>query len=216
MFQLFEPEWILRILCSILMGGLIGYERHTRAREAGVRTHIIVAMTACALMLLSKYGFEGSAKSDPGRIAAQVVSGVGFLGAGLIYVNNGSAHGITTAAGIWATSAVGLLFGAGMYLIALLVSFIMFLAEYASRIRTFNPPYSVMTINVHLDSGGTAENVNDVLRSFEFNHEENFITSDQSGGYYLRTQIRTHKIIEPDKLIEAFKKEEHVLDITIE
>ena len=216
MTQLFDPEWLLRILCSLVIGTMIGYERHARSREAGIRTHAIVAVTACVLMIISQYAFEGSAKSDPGRIAAQVVSGVGFLGAGLIYTTNGSTHGVTTAAGIWATSAIGLLFGAGMYIIGVFTGILMLVIEAFSRIRSFNPPYNYMTINVHLDSEGTPEDVNDVLLSFEFNHSENIITSDHEGGYYVKTQIRTHKDISPQELMAAFRKHEHVLDVTIE
>ena len=76
MMELFDPEWILRILCSLIIGAAIGYERHIRSREAGIRTHAIVAVTACVLMIISANAFEGSARNDPARIAAQVVSGV--------------------------------------------------------------------------------------------------------------------------------------------
>lgn len=122
-----ELECFLRILMASLCGCMIGYERTRRLKEAGVRTHCVVACGAALMMVVSKYGFSdiiqngvylyGSDGADASRIAAQVVSGVGFLGAGVIFRTGTSVKGLTTAAGIWATSAVGLAFGAGLYLI---------------------------------------------------------------------------------------------------
>ena len=112
-------EFLIRIILSCLAGAGIGLERTRRSKEAGIRTHCIIAVSSAVFMILSKYAFldlpnEGVA-SDPGRIAAQVVSGVSFLGAGVIFKYNTSIKGLTTAAGMWATSAVGMAFGAGMY-----------------------------------------------------------------------------------------------------
>ena len=110
-----EYEWLLRILCAAITGGAIGFERHSQSKEAGIRTHAIVAMGAAVVMLISKYGFTDVKPGDPARLAAQVVSGVGFLGAGIIFVRHNIIQGMATAAGIWTTSAIGLAFGAGMY-----------------------------------------------------------------------------------------------------
>ena len=127
-----ELECFLRILMASLCGCMIGYERTRRLKEAGVRTHCVVACGAALMMIVSKYGFSdiiqngvylyGSDGADASRIAAQVVSGVGFLGAGVIFRTGTSVKGLTTAAGIWATSAVGLAFGAGLYLIGWLTT----------------------------------------------------------------------------------------------
>ena len=127
-----ELECFLRILMASLCGCMIGYERTRRLKEAGVRTHCVVACGAALMMVVSKYGFSdiiqngvylyGSDGADASRIAAQVVSGVGFLGAGVIFRTGTSVKGLTTAAGIWATSAVGLAFGAGLYLIGWLAT----------------------------------------------------------------------------------------------
>ena len=111
----FQAEWVLRLVCAVLAGILIGYERHNRAKAAGIRTHAIVALASCLLMIVSKHGFDGAEKYDAARIAAQVVSGVGFLGAGVIFVRNDNVRGLTTAAGIFMTAAIGLCFGSGMY-----------------------------------------------------------------------------------------------------
>ena len=113
-FELQQLFYLLRIIVAGLCGVAIGFERLNRSKDAGVRTHCIVAVGAALMMVISKYGFFDAA-SDGARIAAQVVSGIGFLGAGMIFVHKNSITGLTTAAGIWATSGVGLAIGAGMY-----------------------------------------------------------------------------------------------------
>lgn len=121
-------EFILRILAACLCGAAIGFERSMRFKEAGIRTHMIVCCAAALMMIVSKYGFadlvDASGNNFPGirgadsaRIAAQVVSGISFLGAGIIFRNGTSIRGLTTAAGIWATAGIGLAIGAGLYLI---------------------------------------------------------------------------------------------------
>ena len=109
-------EFFIRILLSCALGFMIGYERTTRIKGAGIRTHCITAGAAAGLMILPKYRFLGRGSGEPARIAAQVVSGVSFLGAGVMFNQGGiSIKGLTTAAGIWATAAVGMSIGAGMY-----------------------------------------------------------------------------------------------------
>ena len=142
----------LRMLVACICGAFIGYERSLRQKEAGLRTHIILALGACLAMLVSKYGFAdisgaGAMKtSDGARIAAQVVSGVGFLGAGVIFVRGGSVKGLTTAAGIWTTSSVGLAIGAGMYEIGIVATFFMVLAQFI--LHRFLPASEMMVRNV--------------------------------------------------------------------
>jgi len=112
---------IFRILLAFLAGGLIGLERESHAKPAGFRTHIIISVSACLLMLLSIYipqSFIGFAAGDPGRIAAGVVTGIGFLGAGAIMRFGLTIKGMTSAASIWAISAVGMTIGAGFYVAA--------------------------------------------------------------------------------------------------
>lgn len=104
-----------RIVVAGFLGYLIGYERKNRYKGAGMRTHAIVAMGAALMMVVSKYGFKDIPDYDASRIAAQIVSGIGFLGAGVIFVKNNSVSGLTTAAGIWATAGVGMAIGAGAY-----------------------------------------------------------------------------------------------------
>ena len=115
-----ELEWLLRLVIACILGMAIGFERKNRNKMAGVRTHAIVAFGAALMMIVSKYGFMDMGDFDGSRIAAQIVSGIGFLGAGIIFVkDNNSVSGLTTAAGIWATAGVGMSIGAGQYFISI-------------------------------------------------------------------------------------------------
>ena len=120
-------EFLIRLLLSAALGALVGLERSKRQKEAGVRTHCIIACTSALFMILSKYAFvdtaigaDGLRRADPARIAAQVVSGISFLGAGVIFKNGNSIRGLTTAAGMWGTAAIGMAVGAGMYWLGLI------------------------------------------------------------------------------------------------
>lgn len=107
-------DWMLRLLIAAFCGGIIGYERNSHNKPSGVRTHAILALGSALAMIISQYGFEDAAKVDAARLAAQVVSGVGFLGAGIIFMRSGGVVGLTTAAGMWTTAIIGLAIGAGM------------------------------------------------------------------------------------------------------
>ncbi len=109
-------DFIVRIFVAAILGGLIGLEREYRAKEAGFRTHFLVALGSALFMILSAYGFEGALVSpehrlDVSRIAAQVVTGIGFIGAGTIIFQKNAVRGLTTAAGVWVVAAIGLTCG---------------------------------------------------------------------------------------------------------
>ena len=122
-----EYEFILRIFCAAVLGGLIGLEREYRAKEAGFRTHFLVALGSAVFMIVSAYGFSDVVLSDTtgrwdvSRVAAQVVSGIGFIGAGTIIFRKAEniVSGLTTAAGLWVTAAIGLACGGGMYVLSI-------------------------------------------------------------------------------------------------
>ena len=121
-----EYEFILRIFVAALLGGLIGLEREYRAKEAGFRTHFLVALGSALFMVVSAYGFSDvqmdgmTSRWDVSRVASQVVSGIGFIGAGTIIFRKqeNMVSGLTTAAGLWVTAAIGLACGGGMYVLA--------------------------------------------------------------------------------------------------
>ena len=113
-------DFVLRLLVAGILGAIIGLDREYRAKEAGYRTHFLVSLGSALIMIVSQYGFqeiikESSVTLDPSRVAAQVVSGIGFIGAGTIIFQKQIVRGLTTAAGIWATAGIGLAVGAGMY-----------------------------------------------------------------------------------------------------
>ncbi|MCC5911380.1 MAG: MgtC/SapB family protein [Clostridiaceae bacterium] len=113
-------ETILRLVLSAITGGLVGMEREANNRPAGLRTHVLVTLGATLIMLISMYGFEGfgidGKGGDPARLAAQVVSGIGFLGAGTILRTDNNIRGLTTAASIWVCGGIGLAIGNGYYI----------------------------------------------------------------------------------------------------
>ena len=135
---------IAKLLLALLLGATIGIERRFKGQIAGLRTFALISMGACLAMLISIYipqEYLGLKNGDPGRIAAQVVSGVGFLGAGAIIQMKGSVRGLTTAAGIWMTACIGLAVGAGMYIIAivatLLIIFVLVNIERIEKLANF-------------------------------------------------------------------------------
>lgn len=120
---------LLRLVIALFLGIMVGYERRNRHKEAGIKTHAIVAMGSALVMLISKYGFFDVAEYDGSRIAAQIISGVGFLGAGIIFVKDNGISGLTTAAGVWAISGVGMAIGAGLYILGIGATILMLLTQ---------------------------------------------------------------------------------------
>ncbi len=119
---------VLRIALAALMGGIFGWEREMKNRAAGLRTYMLVCVGSCMIMLTNQYIFQVFATGDPVRMGAQVVSGIGFLGAGTIVVTkNNRIRGLTTAAGLWAVAAVGLSLGIGFYEAAIVGGLLIFL-----------------------------------------------------------------------------------------
>lgn len=131
---LLQLSYLLRLLIAGLCGAAIGYERKNRLKEAGIRTHLIVATASALMMIVSKYGFADMVgfeyiKLDPSRIASSIVTGIGFLGAGMIFVRKGTVSGLTTAAGVWATAGVGMAIGTGMYAIGAAATILIVLVQ---------------------------------------------------------------------------------------
>ena len=128
-----EAPYLLRIFIAALCGGAIGIERTLRQKDAGFRTHVIVALGASLMTVVSKYGFfdlVGSGISaDATRIASNIITGISFLGAGMIFVKGANIKGLTTAAGVWATAAVAMALGAGLYFTGILSTVIIILIQ---------------------------------------------------------------------------------------
>ncbi len=142
-----EIEFVIRLILSCICGGLVGLERSRKRKEAGIRTHIIVALGASVMMIVSKYGFFDVLQYqhvtlDASRLAANVVTGISFLGAGVIFVRGVSIRGLTTAAGIWTTAGVGLSIGAGMYMVGICTTILLLFIQLVMQrhLRRFDGP----------------------------------------------------------------------------
>ena len=135
---------VLRILVSVVLGGIIGLERGMKNRPAGLRTYMLVCLGSCVVMLINQYTTQVFGTGDPVRLGAQVISGIGFLGAGTIVVtSHNQIKGLTTAAGLWASACIGLAIGIGLYEVALIAGLCVFLVltllhemDYFMRSRT--------------------------------------------------------------------------------
>lgn len=127
-------ECFIRIILAGACGALLGIERSRRQKDAGIRTHIIMAMGAALAMLVSKYGFMDmplleTMRADGSRIASNILTSVGFLGAGVIFMRGGSIKGLTTAAGLWTMAGIGMTIGAGLYYIGIFATIVTFIVQ---------------------------------------------------------------------------------------
>ncbi len=163
--------YILRMIAACVCGFFIGFERKNRSKKAGVRTHVVVACGAALVMIVSKYGFfdmlslGDDIKHDPSRVASNIITGIGFLGAGMILVNKRSITGLTTAAGIWTTAGIGMAMGAGMYVIGASATVIILFAQLVlhSGQRIFKEP-QIRKISVYgVSEEGYQEKAKDIL-----------------------------------------------------
>ena len=129
-YILTQGDYLLRVLVGALCGMVIGYERESRLKMAGIRTHTIIAMAASLMVVVSKYGFFDSVQFDASRVAASVVSALGFLGAGIILNRKNGISGVTTAAGTWANLGIGMTIGAGMWTLGIGSTLMLLIFQY--------------------------------------------------------------------------------------
>lgn len=171
-----QLDFLLRIVIAGICGAMIGYERKSRLKEAGIRTHFIVSLASALMMVLSKYCFTDVLNSeivrlDPSRIASSIVSGVGFLGAGMIFVRRQTINGLTTAAGIWATAGVGMAIGAGFYFLGIASTAIILFAQVVLR----NNLWIIKKIPEHENIRFVVLNNHEVLEKIKETFEGNSI-----------------------------------------
>lgn len=161
-------EFLVKMILATSMGAIIGFERKSRNKEAGIRTHAIVCLASALMVIVSKYGFFDVDEYDAARVAAQVVSGIGFLGAGLIFIKNNAVNGLTTAAGIWATAGIGLAMGAGLYGVAIGGTFLIVIIQTLMHKDTFlNKDHLTITFEISLeDSFNTIREIRSCLERF--------------------------------------------------
>lgn len=165
-FLLIQFSYLLPIFGAAICGGLIGYERENHFKMAGIRTHMVVCMTAALMMIISKYGFfdvltSGNISLDPSRIAAGVVTAIGFLGASVIFTRKMHVSGLTTAAGIWAVVGIGMAFGSGMYIVGIAVTIFILFMQYIFHCNfKFTRSPTIEQITLRVDPN---KNINTIL-----------------------------------------------------
>lgn len=172
----FEYEYIIRLCVAGIIGALIGLEREKCFKEAGLRTHFLVAIGSAVFMLVSKYAYfdvlADDVILDPSRVAAAIPSGIGFLGAGMILVQRTSIQGLTTAAGVWATAGIGLAIGGGMYEIGIISGLLVIIGlEFLKRI--FGPVIpKTITLTIEMKNGRSVHEIIEKLTTLEITIKE--------------------------------------------
>ncbi|MBO6146845.1 MAG: MgtC/SapB family protein [Lachnospiraceae bacterium] len=209
----FEAEWLLRIICAAVVGGLIGFERHSHLKEAGIRTHAIVAMGAAVIMILSKYGFTDVKPGDPARLAAQVVSGIGFLGAGIIFVRHNIIQGMATAAGIWTTSSIGMAFGAGMYEIGGITGLLVVLIQiFFQRKATRDQLKTDMRLRMTVRPEGSVQEITGFLADKGYSVTGNrILRNEEDRDWILESEVYVYKDTKPMELLRQLMTLENVV-----
>lgn len=215
-------HFIVRMLIAVVCGFVIGLERKSRSKEAGIRTHAIVCLAACLFMILSKYlasplfsdiagsGFTG----DATRIASQVVTGIGFLGAGIIMYRRDVMHGLTTAAGVWATAAIGMALGAGFVVTGVCATAIIVILQliFHLPVKAFTTRHiSVIRMTVWLEKDGLLNQITEVLGSKKITSYKLKKSDDKM---IANVEVSTTDEFSIDKINEVMRNfPEHVLSI---
>jgi putative Mg2+ transporter-C (MgtC) family protein len=223
LYLLSQLELLLRIIIAGLCGALIGYERNTRLKVAGIRTHLVVAMGAALIMVVSKYGFNDvlllkGVTLDPSRVAAQVVSGIGFLGAGMIFLRKNAISNLTTAAGVWATAGVGLAIGANLYIIGIASTVLLLIAQILLR-RRFDwwlkiPVSDQINIRVK-DDPGSIDYIREKIS--EFNIEVLTIKAEkiENGFIDVEVLVKLPQKYDVTTLMTLFKDNSYITSVDI-
>lgn len=210
--------YMIRILVAAACGAVIGIERSKRQKEAGIRTHIVVAVGAALMMIVSKYAFFDVARADASRIASNVITGVSFLGAGVIFVKDSSIKGLTTAAGIWATSGIGLAIGAGMTTMGVFTTFLIillqvFLHKYASGLEgAFN---TYLKVKLSGDHEKALERLVRCLddHSIEINSQR--ISRGKDGTIKVNLSLKVPRDVRIETMTTLFDEDEDIISIEL-
>ena len=200
-------DFILRLLLAGFMGGLIGLEREMRAKGAGIRTHFIVALGSALFMIISIFAFEGTDKFDSSRVAAGVVSGIGFIGGGVIIFQRNVIRGITTAAGMWVAAAIGLACGAAMYPLAVAATLITLLV--LELLHFFHLRYGEKLVEMTLSSEDKdLLSALDVLKAQKVN-VESYSLNDGKIQISLRLRLKDYldRVRQLSEALDGFKVE---------
>lgn len=206
---LYESKMLISIVVAVILGFAIGFERKCRAKEAGMRTHTIVCAGSALMMIVSKYAFMDVVDYDASRVAAQIVSGIGFLGAGIIVYRKNQIHGLTTAAGVWATAGVGMATGAEMYTVAIGGTLILILVQCLLHLnlKIFQ---SKQIYRLRIDFKDTGD-IEAVKKLFEVNHFQNLIMKQTPEGITYRAVLYTDKEISSEVLNTIIHENSYIM-----
>ena len=222
-----EIEMLLRLVLAVLLSGIIGMEREALNKSAGFRTHILVGIGACLMMIISlsmpfirmpgDFGATGS-NSDPARIAAQVVSGIGFLGAGAIMSSSGKVRGLTTAASLWAVAGIGLCVGAGLYVTAIGASVLTFATlSLFARVENRIQKNRIIRMEIYMvDEPCAVGKVFEVFNDLDIQVKDTALVEDNKIGHDVIKMDLLLKIpynIEAEKIKTDLEKITEVYDI---
>lgn len=208
----------IRLVVAMILGGIVGLEREYRAKDAGFRTHFLVAIGSALFTLISMYGFADGVK-DTSRVAAQVVSGIGFLGAGIIVFQRNVIRGLTTAAGLWVTAAIGMACGVGQFYMAVLVTLLMLIG--LEVLNRFIPHIGSSSVQLSFSSPSrkdVAEAIMNIRKivvdviSYEIKNKE----SDKGEYYKVQMEVRTKHRQRNDRILEILKDFDNVNIIDVE
>lgn len=197
-----QLEWIVRILLAGACGGMIGYERESRKKSAGLRTHVIVAVSSALMTVLSKYGFQDVVgefvRVDPARIAAGTVAAIGFLGSGIIFSRDKNVSGVTTSAGIWATLGVGMAMGAGLYIVGIITTAVVvmveiFLGRQGKVSRVIKDVYEIEVEYINIPGSTVGERIQEELEQTYGCKILKFQVRQRGGCIQLGMLVRTSK-----------------------
>lgn len=210
-YWLYQLEWVLRLFVAAICGGAVGYERKVRLKTAGIRTHMLVAVGAALFMIISKYGFfdltshTTDISLDPSRVASQVVTGIGFIGAGAIMTRNHKIDGLTTAAGLWATAAIGLAIGADMYVIGIAGTLCILITQtIVRRIKTLKRYPNRTMICLQVTFTGKLNDMDALPKRLQIIGSSNVrmrILAYKPDSFSLEMQIRLIRRTDPDDFI---------------
>ncbi len=213
--------YIIRLLVACVCGIFIGFERSRRQKDAGIRTHMIVALGAALAMVVSKYGFFDllqyeSLRADASRIASNVITGVGFLGAGVIFVRDVSIKGLTTAAGIWTTASVGLAIGAGMYTVGIgaTVLMIIFQLTFHRFFRRLENTVNEFTVIIR-DDNNAVKNFRKTLEENRVQIETCKMTRNSDSTVILDITIKKARTTSMDEILFIVERNKDVLSVEI-
>ena len=207
--QFIAESWLLiDLLLSVLLGFIIGLERKIRLKEAGIRTHTVVCFGSALMMLISMHAFGETA--DAGRVAAQIVSGVGFLGAGIIVYRQHEVRGLTTAAGVWATAGVGMACGAGMYLLAAGATAVLVLAQFLFHFGVFRNKRSYSVKIEFIQTDNENKKVKELFGTDRFNH---LVIERKDGKVLYHATMTTDKEFSSTTLNKMIAENDFILSV---